>query len=144
MNPFDLDARQAVDAAQLEYDATPAGMKELKRRIHQGRNMRSAIEAEYELRLKLGEAKRAERLALVRAQDNGDVRHESEASPNETFFGESYHRFSTVEELATKSTKMTEPQLTQLSQITRAHEGRGLLLALITGCDRNCCVGSID
>lgn len=89
--PQSIEAREDLDAAQLEYDATPAGMRELKRRIvqYQG-NPRT----DYELRLSLGQAKRAERLLLIKAKDRGDIKHKN-ATPQDTMFASSFHSFAT-------------------------------------------------
>jgi hypothetical protein len=89
-DPSNIEAREALDAAQLEYDATPAGMRELKRRIGQ---YDGNAKTEYELRLSLGEAKRAERLLLIKAKDRGDIKHQRKSSPD-TMFPSSFHRFA--------------------------------------------------
>lgn len=89
-NEMSLEASTALDAAQLEYDATPAGMKELKRRISQ---YQGNAKTEYELRLALGEAKRAERLLLIKAKDRGDIKHKKQTSADIMFSG-SFHRFA--------------------------------------------------
>lgn len=88
--PNSIEAREAVDAAQLEYDATPAGMKELKRRISQ---YQGTAKTEYELRLALGEAKRAERLLLIKAKDRGDIKHKNQVSAD-IMFSDAFHRFA--------------------------------------------------
>lgn len=85
-----LEAREALDAAQLEYDATPAGMRELERRISQ---YQGNAKTEYEMRLDLGKAKRAERLLLIKAKDRGDLAHEPKKS-SDIMFSDSFHRFS--------------------------------------------------
>lgn len=85
-----LEASTALDAAQLEYDATPAGMRELERRISQ---YQGNAKTEYELRLALGKAKRAERLLLIKAKDRGDIKHKSKASAD-IMFSDSFHRFA--------------------------------------------------
>lgn len=87
---MNIEAREALDAAQLEYDATPAGMRELKRRIAQ---WRGNAKTEYELRLALGQAKRAERLLLIKAKDRGDIKHRGTVAPD-TMFPSSFHRFA--------------------------------------------------
>jgi hypothetical protein len=84
-----LDASAALDAAQLEYDATPAGMRELRRRISQ---YQGTAKTEYEMRLALGEAKRAERLLLIKAKDRGDIHHQRNVG-NDIMFSDSFHRF---------------------------------------------------
>lgn len=88
--PASIEAREALDAAQLEYDATPAGMRELKRRIA---SYQGTAKTEYELRLALGQAKRAERLLLIKAKDRGDIKH-SERAVLDTMFPDSFHRFA--------------------------------------------------
>jgi hypothetical protein len=88
--PTSIEAREAVDAAQLEYDATPAGMRELKRRIAQ---WQGNAKTEYELRLALGQAKRAERLLLIKAKDRGDIKHRGKVTPD-IMFPSSFHRFA--------------------------------------------------
>lgn len=88
--PSSIEAREAVDAAQLEYDATPAGMRELKRRIAQ---YQGSAKTEYELRLALGEAKREERLLLIKAKDRGDIKHKNQSS-TDIMFSDSFHRFT--------------------------------------------------
>lgn len=92
-NERSLEASAAQDAAQLEYDATPAGMKELERRIKQGKGRKSQYELEYELRLQLGQAKRAERLSLIKVKDRGDIKHKKQAV-EETMFPDNFHRFA--------------------------------------------------
>jgi hypothetical protein len=87
--PGSIEAREAVDAAQLEYDATPAGMRELKRRIAQ---YQGTAKTEYELRLALGEAKRDERLLLIKAKDRGDINHQK-SQPQDIMFPASFHQF---------------------------------------------------
>jgi hypothetical protein len=88
--PTSIEAREALDAAQLEYDATPAGMRELKRRIAQ---YQGTAKTEYEMRLALGEAKRAERLLLIKVKDRGDIKHKNKASAD-IMFSDSFHRFA--------------------------------------------------
>ena len=89
----DFEAREALEEAQLEYDATPAGMKELERRIKQASNSHnSSQKTEYELRLNLGKAKRQERLDLIKEIDRGDVRNHNDSQ--EAVFPEIFHRFS--------------------------------------------------
>lgn len=85
-----LEASAALDAAQLEYDATPAGMRELERRIAQ---YKGNPRTDYELRLALGKAKRAERLLLIKAKDRGDIKHKNQAS-TDIMFSDSFHRFA--------------------------------------------------
>lgn len=88
--PASIEARKALDAAQLEYDATPAGMRELKRRINAHE---VTAKTEYELRLALGEAKRAERLLLIKAKDRGDITHQKTTS-QDIMFRDSFHSFA--------------------------------------------------
>lgn len=90
-NEGSLEARAALDAAQLEYDATPAGIKELERRIGQ---QKGNSKTEYEMRLDLGKAKRAERLLLVKAKDRGDIKHLNSEQNTDVMFPASFHRFS--------------------------------------------------
>jgi hypothetical protein len=85
-----LEASEALDVAQLEYDATPAGMRELERRIKQ---YQGNARTDYELRLALGKAKRAERLLLSKAKDRGDIKHKDEV-PADILFPDSFHRFA--------------------------------------------------
>ena len=86
-----LEAREALDATQLEYDATPAGMRELRRRINQ---YDGTERTEYELRLALGQAKRAERLRAIKTDDRGDLRHSPPESAKETAFPAPFHQFT--------------------------------------------------
>lgn len=88
--PQSIEAREALDAAQLEYDATPAGMRELERRISQ---YKGTAKTEYELRLALGKAKRAERLLLIKAKDRGDIKHKNKTSAD-IMFSDSFHCFA--------------------------------------------------
>lgn len=89
-NPTSIEAREALDAAQLEYDATPAGMRELKRRISQ---YQGSSKTEYELRLDLGQAKRTERLLLIKAKDRGDIKHK-QSKEQDTMFPAAFHQFT--------------------------------------------------
>jgi len=64
-----LKAKEAE--AQADYDATPAGFKQLERRIHNG----EGIKDEYKTRLDLGKARRKEQLSAIKAKDSGDITH---------------------------------------------------------------------
>jgi len=111
---FDFEARQAVDDAQLEYDATPAGIRELERRIGQDVNSASS-DGTYELRLQLGRAKREERLAAVKMKDQGDVLHEGPSQ--EASYPASMQAFTTkTEEYPSESLEQTGPEITAMVQ----------------------------
>jgi hypothetical protein len=62
-----------VTAAEQEYDATPAGMRELQRRI---RDYSGSQRDNYRLRLERGVALRRAQLAAIKAEDKGDIAHE--------------------------------------------------------------------
>lgn len=89
-DPASIENREALDSAQLEYDATPAGMRELTRRIGQHKG---TAKTEYELRLALGQARRTESLDLIKAKDSGDITH-PRGTTTETMFPASFHRFA--------------------------------------------------
>lgn len=93
-NPSSIEAREALDNAQLEYDATPAGMRELNRRIGQ---YRGTAKTEYELRLALGQAKRIERLELIKTQDRGDIKH-PQGAVTDVVFPVPFHQFADLHE----------------------------------------------
>jgi hypothetical protein len=65
-----------IEAAQAEYDATPAGLLELKRRVDQ-ENSDKYPDLEYELRLKIAQDTRARALAAIGRTDEGDISHDS-------------------------------------------------------------------
>ncbi len=72
--------KQAVSDAQLNYDATPAGMKELERRALYDQGPQSE---EYKLRLELGKALRQKQLEAIKQTDAGDIKHPSKAISND-------------------------------------------------------------
>lgn len=76
MTPEYQNLIAARDKAQLEYDATPAGMAELERRIKQDKGLKITPRAEYVDRLALGKAHREASLAALKAEDVGDIKHE--------------------------------------------------------------------
>jgi hypothetical protein len=76
MTPEYQNLIAARDKAQLEYDATPAGMAELERRIKQEEKRKTSVYSEYVDRLALGKAHREAALAALKAEDVGDVKHE--------------------------------------------------------------------
>lgn len=68
-------AKEAVEQAQMDYDATPAGFLELQRRIDQeeGGNL---TQREFVYRLAMGKARREAALAALKAEDKGDITHD--------------------------------------------------------------------
>ena len=68
------ELKKAVEEAQLDYDATPAGMEELKRRAAY---YSDSQKEEYQLRLELGQQLRASQLSAIKALEQGDIKHDS-------------------------------------------------------------------
>jgi hypothetical protein len=60
--------------AEKEYDMTPAGMKELQRRIRDSRNRQ---QKDFQLRLEQASALRKASLAALKAKDQGDIKHDT-------------------------------------------------------------------
>lgn len=72
-----LDAKESVVKAEAEYDTTPAGIKELERRV---RDRQSSSINNYELRLERGIALRKAMLEAVKHKDEGDILHEGNST----------------------------------------------------------------
>lgn len=71
-----FDTKVSLKEAQEAYDSTPAGQKELQRRIKQHKHSRNEkAVAEYADRLKTGAETRAYQLSLSGLMDKGDIRH---------------------------------------------------------------------
>jgi ADP-ribosyltransferase exoenzyme len=67
--------KDLLTEAEKEYDATPAGMLDLKRRI-----LTENFDTEYTDRLNYARALRQEKLALLKQQDDGDLSHDEPLS----------------------------------------------------------------
>lgn len=82
-----LEASEEVDKAQRVYDATPAGMRELERRVKQSRQSN----CEYQMRLDLGRATRKAQLAANKLEERGDLKHPR--GNHDIMFPKSFHQF---------------------------------------------------
>lgn len=72
-------AKEEVEAAQLDYDSTPAGMAEMKLKIERGEDHNGAIKA----RLDYCQANRKAMLAKVKAEEQGDIYNHGKISPKD-------------------------------------------------------------
>lgn len=91
--PNDFAARDNLKSAQLAYEATPAGIRDLTRRLERAKQKGiPESQTEYELRLKLGIAERQAKLDAIKAIDQGDPKHL--ATSPEVTYDESMHRLS--------------------------------------------------
>lgn len=66
-----IKLKEELEAAQLDYDSTPAGMAEMKIKIERKEDSRGNIAA----RLDYCQANRAAMLAKVKQEDKGDIRN---------------------------------------------------------------------
>lgn len=77
-------AKEEVEAAQLDYDSTPAGMGEMKLRIERKEDRNGAIAA----RLDYCKANREAMLAKVKAEEQGDIYNHGDITPGDISLSE--------------------------------------------------------